>query len=320
MVPEVSVVVATHNRPESLAALMRSLAGQTLAGERFEVIVVDDGSDDPREIERATSGFVGLEVRLLRHPISRGPAAARNTGWRAARAPLVALTDDDCRASRQWLSEVLKAGGNGEEGLIVQGRVEPAPEQRAEVRPLSHTLEVLGLNRLFMTCNVAYPRRLLERVGGLDESFLRACGEDVDLGARAVKAGGLARFADNALVYHEVRQPDLKDLIRHTLKWTDSVRVMARHPELRELLVARVFWKRTHVWLFLVAAGVGLSLRTRRMLPTVVASGPYLEHYRRLYAGHWCRGARALPTHVVIDVFEIITALWGSARHRTLML
>ncbi len=319
MVPEVSVVVATHNRPESLAALMRSLAGQTLAGERFEVIVVDDGSDDPQEIQRATTGLAGLEVRLLRHPIGRGPAAARNTGWRAARAPLVALTDDDCRVSTQWLSEILKAGGHAGQAVIIQGRVEPVPEQRGEIRPLSHTIQVLGLNRLFEICNIAYSRELLERVGGLDES-LRRSGEDVDLGTRAVKAGGVPRFADRALAYHEVRQPSLMDMIRHTSKWTDSVRVIAKHPELRDLLVGRVFWKRTHVWLFLVAAGVGLSLRTRRMLPTVVASGPYLEHYRRLYAGHWRRGARALPTHVVIDVFEIITALWGSARHRTLML
>ena len=319
MAPEISVVVPTHDRPRSLATLMRSLAEQTLDRESFEVVIVDDGSADADAIAQAATSADGLEVRVLRHDAPRGPAASRNTGWRAAKAPLIALTDDDCRASREWLAAILEAAA-GQEAAIIEGRVEPEPEQLPDLRPLSHTIEIRGPNPFFVTCNIAYPRSLLERVGGFDESFLRACGEDVDLGARAVRAGGHASYADRALVYHEVRQLGLKELIRHTFKWTDGVRAQSMHPELRGVLFARVFWKPTHAWLLLAGAGIMTGMRTRRALPAALASLPYLRHYRRLYAGRPREALAALPIHLAVDVCEVLTVSWGSIRYRTVML
>jgi len=316
--PEISVVIATHNRPRSLAALLRSLAEQTLERDRFEVVVVDDGSEAAADVERMVSGVDGLDVTLLRHERARGHGAARNAGWRQARAPLVAFTDDDCRASREWLSAILDTAAS-QEASIVQGRVEPAPEQLSELRPLSHTIVVVGLNRLFETCNVAYSRTLLDRLGGFDEALVLS-GEDVDLGARAVKAGGRAAFAERAVVYHEVRQLGLRGMIRHTRKWVDAPRVLRRHPELRELLVARVFWKPTHPRLLLALAGVATGARTRRVLPAVLAAGPYLAYYRRLYPGPLRPALNALPAHMVIDLCEVLTVAWGSIRYRAVML
>jgi glycosyltransferase involved in cell wall biosynthesis len=288
--PEVSVVVPTHNRPASLAALLAALRAQTLAPGRFEVIVVDDGSQPP----------VG---DALLHDRPRGPAAARNTGWRAARAPLVAFVDDDCTPSPRWLEALVRSAA-GDEGVIVQGPVAPPPEQRSQLGPLSHSVEVTGPDRLFATCNIAYSRALLERVGGFDESFLRSNAEDVELGTRALRAGALARFAPDALVHHEVRRLGLLGTLRMTTKWTDSVRAVGMHPELRELLVARVFWKPTHPLLLLALAGLAL-----RRPPFAL---PYLFHYRRR--------PHELPVRLAIDLCEIGTMVAGSVRHRTLML
>src|SRR5437660_469253 len=95
---EVSVVVPSHDRPEGLARLLAGLRRQTLAPERFEVIVVDDGSSEPAVVDSRE-----LLVRVLRHEQSRGPAAARNSGWRAASADVVAFIDDDCVPSERWL-------------------------------------------------------------------------------------------------------------------------------------------------------------------------------------------------------------------------
>jgi GT2 family glycosyltransferase len=300
--PDVTVVVPTHDRPDGLAAALAALRAQTLPAEHFEVVVVDDGSDPPA---RAGEG-----VRMLRHGRPRGPAAARNAGWRAARAPLVAFTDDDCVPSPGWL-EALVAAADGDR-VVVQGRVEPRPDQRRLLGPLSHTIEIGGPNRLFVTANVAYPRALLERVGGFDEWFQRACGEDVELGARAVKAGAEVRFAPDALVHHEVRPLRLSEHVRHTLKWGDSVRALSLHPELRGLLIAGVFWKPTHPRLLLAALG----LATRRPLLAL----PYALHLRRLYGGDLGAAARAAPAHLAIDATEVATMVAASARHRTLML
>ena len=93
----VSVVVPTHNRPKLLDRCLEALVNQDAHPSEYEVIVVDDaGTEESRAVvERwATRSTVGL--RYLRVSPGRGPAAARNDGWRAARGEIIAFTDDDC--------------------------------------------------------------------------------------------------------------------------------------------------------------------------------------------------------------------------------
>src|SRR3954451_19061576 len=107
---EISVVVATHNRATRLRALLDALASQTLPAEKFEVVVVDDGSrdDTPAVLARAAAAIDGgPRTVVLTQPVAGGPAAARNRGWRAASAPLVAFTDDDCRPTATWLEALI---------------------------------------------------------------------------------------------------------------------------------------------------------------------------------------------------------------------
>jgi glycosyltransferase involved in cell wall biosynthesis len=296
--PDISVVVPTKDRPAGLAAVLRALAAQTLTPERFEVIVVDDGS----------TPAVQAAARVVRHERPRGPAAARNSGWRAARAPLVAFVDDDCVPVPGWLEAIAGAAGDGD-AVVVQGPVGPPPGEEERVTPVAHTIEVGGPSRLFVSANIGYARALLERTGGFDERFRRACGEDVELGARATAAGAEVRWAPGAVVHHEVRAVGLLGTLRQTLKWTDAVRAVSMHPELRDLLVARVFWRPSHPLLLLAVA----ALATRRPLLALAAAAPYARHRA---AG----GARWLPVHLAIDATEIATAVVGSVRHRTLML
>ena len=110
MTPEIAVVAATHNRSDRLAALLDALRAQTLGSDRFEVVIVDDASSDgTRELLAEARGRGDLALTVLHQDSSRGPAAARNAGWRAATAPLVAFTDDDCRPSPGWLAAGLRA-------------------------------------------------------------------------------------------------------------------------------------------------------------------------------------------------------------------
>jgi glycosyltransferase involved in cell wall biosynthesis len=308
--PDISVVVPAHNRPASLARLLAALRVQDLPPERFEVIVVDDGSEPPLSADGDD-----LALRLVRRERAGGPAAARNSGWRVASAPLVAFTDDDCLPVPGWLSALLETAADPGGEVVIQGPVAPDPNQASDLGPVSHTLAVSGPSHLFVSANVAYSRSLLDRTGGFDESFKRSCGEDVELGARALKAGADVRFAQHALVHHEVRRLGLAGMLRHTLKWTDSVRAVAMHPELHDALIGGVFWKPTHPLLLLAAAGIA----TRRPLVGAAACVPYLSYYRRMYGGVGALG-RVLPVHLAIDICEIGTAVAGSVRHRTLMI
>src|SRR3954447_321816 len=82
--PAVSVVVATHNRADRLRALLASLRAQALDRDRFEVVVVDDGSDDATAAVLGEEGRRGeVDLRVIRQDPPAGPAVARDAGWRA---------------------------------------------------------------------------------------------------------------------------------------------------------------------------------------------------------------------------------------------
>ena len=103
-IPEISVVVSTRDREQRLRALLGALSRQTLEPDRFEVIVVDNGSEDgtARALD-ALAGDCRYPLTVVRRSRGDGPAPARNEGWRSARAPLVAFTDDDCEPAPGWL-------------------------------------------------------------------------------------------------------------------------------------------------------------------------------------------------------------------------
>src|SRR5436189_1838121 len=93
---EVSVVVASHGRPELLPSLLDALAAQALAPELWEVVLVHTYGDGPglASHELARAGHLRQEHIP---PASARPSHQRNVGWRAARGKLIAFTDDDCR-------------------------------------------------------------------------------------------------------------------------------------------------------------------------------------------------------------------------------
>ena len=307
--PEASAVVATRNRAARLRALLDSLAGQQ--GVRHEVIVVDDGSTDDTPDVVAKAG-----VRSIRHEQPLGPAAARNAGWRAARGPLVCFVDDDCVAEPGWLAAML-AAHREQPQAVIQGRTEPHPEEVHKHSAFSRSMLVDGPNNWFQTCNIGYPRDLLERLGGFDESFRFPAGEDTDLAWRAKRAGAPTRFEGTARVLHAVHTLGAMKIARGARRWEDTVLCVKRYPELREDYRMRVFWKPAHQRLTLAALGVALAPRTRGV--SLLAALPYVTYYRAqhsTYAGT----VASLPAHVLVDGAEMLVMIRGSVRFRTFVL
>ena len=263
-------MVATKDRSGQLAALLESLGAQTLSHERFEVSVVDDASSDDTRAVLARDH--GLALQVITRAASGGPAAARNEGWRAARAELVAFTDDDCSVLPGWLEAALAAHAEHPEALL-QGPVGPDPGVPPPDGPLTRTIRVTSLGPYFQTCNVFYTRALLERLDGFDESLER--GEDTDLAWRAFEAGATAQWVPDAQVHHAVNRIGLSGLLRLARKWAPSMEIYIRHPKLRdEVFNHRVFWKPNHYLLFraLVALVLPRPLRSFSLL----LAWPYL--------------------------------------------
>ena len=316
--PRVTVAVSTHGRAELLPKLVGGLVTQTLDPATFEVVIVDDGSPDEsaaclEELARA----VPFCLRILRHGRNRGAAAGRNTAWRAAAAPVVAFTDDDCVPTPRWLEEGLAA--MRPEHFVV-GRTAPDPaEAHALDHPFSRSMTV-DAPRFFETCNVFYRRADLEAAGGLDESF--STGEDTDLGLRMVEAGRVPVWAPHALVHHRVRPGDLRAHLREARRWTALPLVLKRHPGRRGELVHRwVFWKRTHPPTVAAIAGAGIALATRSWRPLLLGAW-WIRH--RLVVEPVCssrtRRVTSLPGTFAVDAAEVVTMVEGSVRHRSLLL
>jgi glycosyltransferase involved in cell wall biosynthesis len=315
--PAVSVVVATQNRPQRLTRLLEALRAQDQPASRFEVIVVDDGSAPAtaqvldRELARGE-----LRLRVARHPIARGAASARNTGWRLAQAELVAFTDDDCRPAASWLSAALELHRTEPE-KIIQGRTEPDPDERANLSLISHTVTRTELGPSYETCNIFYPRSLLELLGGFDARYGPRpwpSGEDTDLAWRALESGYAAGFSPDALVFHAVERVGAAGKLRQATRWTPSIRVLADHPQTRVMLERGIFW---NVWHYLLLRSAVALLGPRWLRRLVLARHMLVLRKRGRAAG---AGIWAVPFLLLYDTIETVAVVRGAIRYRTLVL
>lgn len=288
-----------------LAALLDSIEGVD------EVVVVLDGAT--AEVGEVVDG---RDVTVVRHDAGRGPAAARNAGWRAARGEWIAFVDDDCVAAPGWAAALRSAAGAAP-GAIVQGRVEPHPAEAHRIGPFARTLRVGTAGPFFQTANILYPRSLLERLGGFDEAYPHPAGEDTDLGWRAREAGARAVFAPDATVWHAVHDMGPRALVRDARRWGSAVRIVKRHPGLRAHFHHGIFWKPAHERLLLAGLGAVLAGRTRGA--SLLLLLPYLLTHRGEHpsAGALCR---ALPAHLAVDAAETAAMARGSVDARTLLL
>jgi hypothetical protein len=310
--PLVSIVTATKNRSARLQAMLRALEAQTVPADSFEVIVVDDGSDDDTPDVLAMAAEHGpLDLRVLRQPQSAGPAAARNRGWQAARAALIAFTDDDCEPVPAWL-ETLLAFAADAPGAIVQGMTLPNPDEAEGLSTFARSLEIAGPSPHYPTANILYPRALLEQLGGFDEQYGAPAGEDTDLGWRARATGAQTLFAPAALVHHAVHQRGAMNTLQDALRARDCVKPYRDHPELRAHLSSGLFFDQSHP---LLAQAVIAALLARRTPAAAVFAAPYLVYTlkRTRAAGSPLRHA---PFLALRDAVEVVSTIQGAVRYK----
>jgi glycosyltransferase involved in cell wall biosynthesis len=217
-----AVIVPAANAARTLGDTLAALAAQDF-GEPYEVIVVDDGSEDGTA---AVAEAAGGPVRLVRQR-RLGASAARNRGVAEASAPLLAFTDADCVPTRGWL----RAGVAGlERSELVQGAVRADPA--AEPGPFDRTLWVTHETGYYETAS------LFVRIGGFvplfpDADLGRPMGEDTWFGWRARRAGARTEFCAGAVVHHEVVPRGAGEYVAERLRLREFPALARRIPELR---------------------------------------------------------------------------------------
>jgi glycosyltransferase involved in cell wall biosynthesis len=310
--PEITVIIPAHNAGTTVGETLAGLEAQRFDG-RFEVILVDDGSDDETMRIAGGSPIVDRMLQLDRG----GPARARNAGAAAAGAGRLAFLDADCRPVPGWL-----AAGNAalDAAQLVIGEARPPPGE--PVGPFDRTLWVVGTSPLFESANMFVRRELFERLGGF-ESWLRPrdgkeLGEDVWFGWRAMRSGAQVAPCPEALVHHAVHPRGPLGFAAERWRLRFFPAMARRMPELRTAFFHRRYFLSARAARFDAALiGLGLAGIARRPL-LIAAAIPYAQVLARdLREPH---GALLAPARVAADAVGFAALLIGSVRTRTLLL
>jgi glycosyltransferase involved in cell wall biosynthesis len=308
-----TVIVPAFNSASTIAATLQALADQDLE-EPYEVIVVDDGSQDETVLlAEAAPG----PVSVLRQ-LNRGPGPARNLGAEGASGQVLAFTDADCVPTRGWLREGILGLRHAD---LVQGAVRPAPSVRR--KPFDHTISVTGQTGLFETASLFVSGDLFRRLGGFEDWLQPGIGkplaEDVWFGWRALRAGARVEFSPAALVDHAVVRRSMSEYVLERRRLTYFADIAKKVPELREAAFYRHWFlsRRTAAFdaALIGAVGAGALMSPLPLL----GAGPYAFILSR-EALAWRRHApRAVVGSILADAVGFAALLFGSVRRRTLL-
>lgn len=241
--PSVSVVICAYNAADTLDDCLSSL--ERLRYPSYEVILVNDGSKD------------ATEAIAQRHPTVRlittannGLSTARNIGLAAATGTIVAYTDADVRADRDWLAYLVQPFLHSD--VVAVGGPNVVPEDdpwvaqcvaRAPGGP-THVLFDDRIAEHVPGCNMAMRRDALTAIGGFNPIYLRA-GDDVDVCWRLQAEGGAIGFAPSALVWHHHR-PSVRAFWRQQVGYGEGeVWLKPHHPD--KFVGSKIQW-RGHVY------------------------------------------------------------------------
>jgi glycosyltransferase involved in cell wall biosynthesis len=252
---EISVVLCSYNRIDSLKKVLLSLADQTLPADQFEVVVVDDGSSDGTS-ERVRALVVPYKLVLCTQA-NAGLATARNTGIMAASGWVVLFIDGDVLADQRLLAEHLRTHFK-HKLCVVNGWVNHV---QTPVRPEKRRFTMADISTsFFWTSNVSVKREHLLAAGLFDEQFREYGWEDQELGLRLMALGLKARNNYRAVGYHVKRAPqatDVRGMIRQAeAKARTAMLYVKKHRRLRSRFSTGIHPPRLAIYRMATVGGI----------------------------------------------------------------
>lgn len=318
-----SVVVPTVGRP-CLADCLAALAS-SIGPEPREIVVVDDRPQpEPLRDELSLEELGPLRGRAtVVQTGGRGPAGARNIGWRLVTAPWVAFLDDDVRVGARWREALVRDLAGADPTVAgVQGVLDvPLPTGR---RATDWERNTAGLARArWATADMAYRTEVLKAVGGFDERFPRAFREDADLALRVLDDGWRIRRGSR-LTVHPVRPADRWVSLRMQRGNADDALMLRLHGPAwwRRAAAPRGRIRRHAAVTAAAAAALVLTAAGRRGAAALAGAGWLLgtaEFARaRIAPGPRTREevTTMLATSVLIPPLAVYHRLAGTLRHR----
>jgi glycosyltransferase involved in cell wall biosynthesis len=229
MKKQISIIIPTFNSAQVLKPCLESLTNQTVGGENYEVIVVDDGSTDE------TKDIVAKYPVKYIYQHNRGPAVARNNGVRQAEGEIVLFTDADCDPHPNWVEEMIKPMEDPQVVGLKGAYKTRQKELIARLVQIEYEHKYERMNRFkyidfIDTYSAGYRKDIFLKYGGFDERYPKASVEDQEFSFRLFHDGYKMVFNPEAIVYHR-HSARLMDYLRKKYKiafW--KAFLLKRHP------------------------------------------------------------------------------------------
>jgi glycosyltransferase involved in cell wall biosynthesis len=221
---EISAVICTYNRADLLSGALDSLCHQTLASDRYEILVVDNASTDntAEVVQVCQDNYPDYAIRYF-HEAKQGLSYARNRGWQEARGEYVAYIDDDCKVPEQWLTEAIEIircvspGMLGGPYYAFYNSPKPAwYKDEYGSHMVADQAGKLPPDQYLSGGNLFIHKDLLRAAGGFN-SLLGMAGKEIAYGEETALIRWVGRYKPQTLIYYS---PELfvYHLVRET-KW-----------------------------------------------------------------------------------------------------
>jgi glycosyltransferase involved in cell wall biosynthesis len=337
---KISVIVPTYKRPALLKKCIDALLQQEFPQHEYEIVIVTDGPDEESQqiVNNEYRNYTGYKINLLWLRKKKGPAAARNAGWKRAGGELIVFTDDDCVPDKKWLSAYW-------EKYIEFGRInrEIRSENQETMKnlvafsgkvyvPLSkHPTDYeKNLARLqeaeFVTANCACTKPALEKVNGFDELFTMAWREDSDLHFKLLEANIPVLPAEEALVVHPIRDTAWGVSLKEQKKSMFNALLYKKHPGLyKQKISESPLWNYYAMIYFLIVAlmSIPFKLKTVYLIALIGWLALLADFINKRLTGT-SRSPKHIAEMIVTSSFipflSVYWTLYGSFKFKKLLL
>lgn len=217
--PSVSVIVPVYNGERTIGRCIESLLSMSYPSTKIEILIVDNNSRDATyRIIREYPVVALVEKRI------QSSYAARNTGLERAHGEIIAFTDSDCVADKDWIGSAVTQFRDETVGCVAGRIVGYSPSNYIEeylVRNRCLSQEEGTLTHWYLpyaqTANAIYRRKVIDAVGPFEENWISA--GDTDMTWRMLlHTGYKLKFCGEALIHH-VHRSSLKGYFRQRMTW-----------------------------------------------------------------------------------------------------
>jgi len=327
MAIEASIVIPTYNRTSLLSRCLYAVINQSVRCDRYEIIVVTDGPDEEtaKTVNAIHKQFNFCPfVQCISLDNKRGPAAARNAGWKIAKGELIIFTDDDCVPLFFWIENFIKAYRKYNiEEIAFTGQVKvPITGKPTDHAKNTALLEVAE----FVTANCACSKKALEKINGFDEDFTMAWREDSALQFDLHEENVPIKKVSEAIIIHPVRSAPWGISIKEQKKSMFNPLLYKKHPVLyQQKIHNRRPWYYYGIIFFTVNALTAAICRNEILM--------YFSFFGCIGLVTWfmCKrlsGASLKLSHVlemfvtsfIIPFLSVFWTLYGAIRYKTFFL